>query len=819
MRTASPASRTPWGKSARRTIRLLSTIEIALCAFLFAVDFPHTDIPENEIVAVPSFNAVSIYFKGARSTDRLRVRYRRKGTDSWLEAPDLVYNPLDDLFRGSVAELREGTEYQVRITILRGKRAVCDRTCEFTTWSSSVRVARTLNAASFLKDGYLLVRDRGASEGWIRYTAPDDFIFKGPEKNEPAVLIENARYVILEGLRIQGGGRHAIRVRNSHFVRIVNCDISGWGREGRQDFTRQGKYIDEHGREINYDAGVYIDRSGRIVIERCYIHDPRGRANPWRYSHPAGPQAVLVRGLGGIVIRYNDFVGSDPHRWNDVIESVGNGSPTGGFYRDADVYGNFFAFGNDDGIELDGGQMNVRVHRNKFEGTLCGISTAPCLLGPSYSFRNLIVNLADEDGRSFSAVKNNYSRAGSGRVFFFNNTVRSRGSLGFSGYAESSAKGDLLKGFTRNNIFACDAFFARSVFNWKNDFDYDLFHSGRSDRDAREKKRLNRLGFETHGLFTKPEFSDPENGDFRVKSASAAVDAGTTVPGFVTSYRGKAPDLGAFELGDDAPLPFRPSPLRVFPQQMNFKVVPGKRPRPQKATVRLLSSAGAAVAFRVRWNSSFNWLQVKPDRGVLTPGKAAILTVTVKPDRMTRPKLYRGAFLVRLPDGFSRPVTVYADNHLHPFLKTEGEGTTIYIEAEKPVAPSPPPFEIANDPAASEGAYIFLNPEMGRDKFCEYAFDIPSDGVYLLFVRVRSKEPVERHDSILFSVDGSKPKRAELISSVNWTTALIRNVSGWTNIRPFHFKRGRHRVRILPSESIDLDLLIVTDDPKALYGY
>ena len=41
--------------------------------------------------------------------------------------------------------------------------------------------------------------------------------------------------------------------------------------------------------------------------------------------------------------------------------------------------------------------------------------------------------------------------------------------------------------------------------------------------------------------------------DFRLKPGSAAVDAGVVIPNVTDGYTGKAPDLGAYEVG--APLP------------------------------------------------------------------------------------------------------------------------------------------------------------------------------------------------------------------------------------------------------------------------
>ena len=51
----------------------------------------------------------------------------------------------------------------------------------------------------------------------------------------------------------------------------------------------------------------------------------------------------------------------ESYRWNDAIEGGGNFHVDGGFNRDADIYGNLMCFANDDAVEIDGGQTNVRV--------------------------------------------------------------------------------------------------------------------------------------------------------------------------------------------------------------------------------------------------------------------------------------------------------------------------------------------------------------------------------------------------------------------------------------------------------------------------
>ena len=65
-----------------------------------------------------------------------------------------------------------------------------------------------------------------------------------------------------------------------------------------------------------------------------------------------------------------------------------------------------------------------------------------------------------------------------------------------------------------------------------------------------------------YGIFVNvpmPDRSDPqrlynpEELDFRLKPGSAAIDAGIELPSITDGFTGKAPDLGAYELG--RPLP------------------------------------------------------------------------------------------------------------------------------------------------------------------------------------------------------------------------------------------------------------------------
>jgi hypothetical protein len=617
------------------------------------------------VTVMTTFESASVYIDAAEGVAQVDMAYRRHGTHDWRKAFPPVHMPSEDQFRGSIVSLEEGTTYDLQVTLHAGDATSEVHETSFTTWSGQPGVSRVVRIDEVYSGGKLVL-DRwiGEEDGWIKILGNGTTVIDGEYLPDEAVVVTNSRYLILENLIVRGGRRHGINITNSEHVWVVNCDIAGYGRLGDQN-PETGQYHDDRGSVINYDAGIRIWDAGRIVVERNYIHDPRNTANAWagptwESSHPTGPEAMYVHsrlGGGGIVVRYNDFIGSDDHRWNDAIEGGCNGCDDGSFSRDSDIYGNLFLYGNDDGIELDGGQMNVRFFGNRIEGFLCGISTAPNRLGPSYIYRNLIANLGDETGAVGSAVKNGggyeHSR---GRHFFFHNTMYGKGhginAVGF-GNEPSPDRGRYLA-TSRNNVLVSSEARRYSLSDGlglkENDFDFDLIgNTAAPDGQG----RVNAVsGSEAHGISGVPALEGQAYGDFRPKPGSLGVDAGQVLANFSDTYSGVAPDMGAFESGQSAMMPWRPLDAKIDKQRV--KVWDGS---PEVVTLQVGALSGGEQGFTIKKNDTFDWLQVEPASGILTSDAATTFTVSVDPAKMTR-ALENGAFIIKLEDGHSVPVVV-----------------------------------------------------------------------------------------------------------------------------------------------------------------
>lgn len=690
---------------------------------------------QNPFELVPLFNSCSYYFvTPAKKT--ISAFFRKKGSE-WHKVLTPVWISEEQMYRGSIVGLDENTNYDFKI--VSGSKVLGIKS--FKTWGSKIPVVKTIVLDNKNFKGYLKITSKGSPDNWIKYMAAPGFILKNTGKT-PLIELVKAQYIILEGLTLEGGSSNAVIVKDCNSVRFVNCDISGWGRVGIQRFDKDGKYYTKRGQIIDNDAGIHLKTSRNTVVERCYFHDPRSTANSWHYSHPAGPVGMLIAYPKSTVIRYCDFIGSDEHRWDDAIEGAGNFYRNGGFNRDADIYGNMMTMANDDCIEIDGGQQNVRVFLNKFENALCSVSIQGCMAGPSYVYRNLIVNMGDESGKAGQLIKTSSYYAGEDAVsFIFNNTVLGNG--------KSLPLHRLFKIVAKNNIFAGTFGIGGRRFCKKAETDYNLVTA---EKEA----------YESHGIFgAYPKFEDEKAGLYAVKKSCPTVGKGVVIDNFTGC--GKV-DIGAFQQEENLILPYRSIPVSLDKYQLNFSS------SNSKAQIVLASIGGKNFSseYRIRKNKVFKWFTVTPASGRLNSGEKVNFTVKLNPEFMKERSIYRGVFLIRLKNGYSRPVSIYAKTNIKQLVKPAKQATR-YIEAEKAVNGRKFHKEL-NDPDASGGKHIFI---CGKNrKVAQYNFNISNTGKYFIAMRVKSDKPVESYDSLQFSIDGGKMETAHLQSGTSWTWSL-----------------------------------------------
>jgi hypothetical protein len=530
------------------------------CGFLSSGQYINSD--KKNPFAVTTFECAGMYWKTAES-GQCTVKFREVKAQKWNDALALVYDSRDGEYRGSLVNLKPGTEYEAELQNGNARTSL-----RFMTRNDKFPVGKTTLLPAGESDDPVVITESGTPDAYHLITVPEGTKSVLNMENAGKHGIEiNADYVIVRGVEIRNAANDGIRIRrNRHDIVIEQCHITFWGRIG-------GPHT--YGNlEGGSDSGIYAENgTSNLTLQRNLIEDPRGASNDWETGHPDGPQGISVfSSNGGNVIRYNEILSTEDHGFNDGIGGSSNFSFSGNLNRDSDIYGNIIRSAWDDAIECEGGNTNIRIWGNYIHLFYNGIATASTSKGPLYIFRNV-------SGGSRSGHQNPIGGAfiktgernefGGGRRFVFHNTIVQPG--GVHDVFSSHVNPDCV---TRNNIFDVPGRLASE--NEKepaSDYDYDYFSGGTKGKSAKEEHALRinktpsgtRLLVSSYNLEFYPRSSintikwgaQPyELGERNVNITDPVVwipnpiiDSGVLLPGFNDGFSGKGPDIGAFETG------------------------------------------------------------------------------------------------------------------------------------------------------------------------------------------------------------------------------------------------------------------------------
>jgi hypothetical protein len=363
---------------------------------------------------------------------------------------------------------------------------------------------------------------------------------------------------------------------------------------GIKDIAGSSGFTLKHSKVYNVGRAIQDDWSGSknyYIADNSFVgrHDP-DKMMSWIGAiwekFPGFPElltseyAVKVYGQGHVVA--HNYLA----HWHDAIDVATYGNPDGSpnpipdrLPVSIDIYGNDIFNMGDNCIESDGGAHNIRVFRNRcFNVASQALSAQPMYGGPVYFYQNLVYNAPASGSLKFVATP-----AG---VLVYNNT--------FIGGV--NARGPASNVHFRNNLIVsqeeADPVFAVGTYTNYSTSDYNAFRLNPGKAGAFEwntpiagvvadyksapivhrytslKEYSDASGNEKHSILvdydtfvnvTMPDKTDPQrlykpDGlDFRLKSGSAAIDAGVELPNLTDGFTGKAPDIGAYESG--RPLP------------------------------------------------------------------------------------------------------------------------------------------------------------------------------------------------------------------------------------------------------------------------
>jgi hypothetical protein len=352
------------------------------------------------------------------------------------------------------------------------------------------------------------------------------------------------------------------------------------------------------------DKGIHTDWSGSknfYIADNVFIgrHDPNvlhgwtnlpPRMSPYPYEKCLSEYAVKVAGAGHVIC--HNYVAN----FHDGIDHATYGVPDGyppythpdiypveevlkqdRMFVSIDIYNNFITNIHDNFIEADGAMYNIRVLRNLcINAAANALSQQTIFGGPAYFIRNIVYNAPN-------SIK--HAQNPSGLIYYHNTFITKVIASQASNY---HFRNNLILAWQPSEtLFSVDSFtnYTSSDFNgfrfdpeaeysfvWKSPpFDTIRDYSGsRVERKFKTLKEYSKATgqdknsiFMDYDIFQNVAQPDPNDVtkiymakdlDFRLKENAAAIDVGCILPNVNDDFIGKAPDLGALEVGQLVPI-------------------------------------------------------------------------------------------------------------------------------------------------------------------------------------------------------------------------------------------------------------------------
>ncbi|MFO7668038.1 MAG: right-handed parallel beta-helix repeat-containing protein [Bacteroidales bacterium] len=507
----------------------------------------------------------------------VEVSYRVMGDEKWLTAMPLVRIPAGNTrnrttptytwsnkFSGSIFNLKPGTGYEIRLTLHdpdggRATEIVKATTRPVPGEAPDSRIIavnpRTLEKAALQAEpGDVLLLSPGYYESFtlavdgepgkpIVLRADNAHPVIGSTFNE--IHLEHRKHVIIDGLTVWG----PVYLRWAEDVAIRHCTIeSQFGIIAQEQPGCKNCYI--------------ADNTVRYKIP--WVAESTGSGSIWGGPANIG-EGIELTGPGNVICYnrvsgYRDCISTMEDLW--VYDQMC-----------IDIYNNDISEGPDDGIEIDFAMNNCRIMDNRITNCGMGLSSQPGLGGPVYFIRNVMYNIAMAP---FKLERLSY-----GNLFFHNTVVKSGDGLfehhGQNEFFRTSWLNNLCIGGSgggKNGRYSSGEGLAVSLPGYNNTCTFDYNAVGVANTPFRGKigdqlfetiEELNRLTGAAHSVqvdmdvfgaeveFPDPVYPERQPQDLRISGGSPAEDAALLMPNINDDFTGKAPDMGAYEIGKPMP--------------------------------------------------------------------------------------------------------------------------------------------------------------------------------------------------------------------------------------------------------------------------
>jgi hypothetical protein len=535
----------------------------------------------------------------ANQNATVSVRFKRAAEPTWHAAfPPIVdrrasisgrTNPYANEARVSIVGLQSGTSYNVELTwsdpdgggsVVSGTistvASVAATTSElwvdaaapgggngsqsspFNTITAAISAA-SAGAKIRVRPGsyppFTISKSGSSTGGYIAIVGEnrDTTFINGGSVSNNITVSSGVSYVQVKSLRLKATNYRSVDVgSNAHHIWLEDLyheNVAGTATCSTSLYDAAGVFFNGG----THDSYIVNNQIFSAFLSNCQV-----AGNAWD-QNGGGVDMYGTGAEGGFVVKGNIINGGFRDCIGDGGESWGDG-----FRDNSDIINNTVTGCKDDGIQMEGEDVNLRIGGNVVDANrgYSTIAMAAHLVGPAYAYRNVLYQhgLSGYCGKLYEgsqgygffihntchAIAGSDAFEGSGNPFdnFYNNIIFTMNTCMRNFAATSKADG---------NLYQCGTYFS----NWGG----SNYSSVSAFRSA--------TGNEVHGKQGDPLFINVQK---QIDATSPAFDAGIMLANFNTPdsawpYGGTAPDIGAYEVGGSiVQPPAAPTNLRVVVQ-------------------------------------------------------------------------------------------------------------------------------------------------------------------------------------------------------------------------------------------------------------
>jgi hypothetical protein len=577
----------------RPTLRNLLVLAVSVwCGQAFADNVLHPGVP---VLDRPTLITIGIQLPITGDDNfnaQVTVKYRKLGTTTWTDALPLFRVhpestpgwPLIAQFAGSIFDLRPSTTYEIELQATDSDGPV-NQTLSLTATTRDVpgdppapRIRNVTNAADLqsvlysAQAGDIINLANGTYFGqfyiFATGTAQNPIVIRGA--SQTGVILDGQGCVPCNVLEIYSSFTHVERMTIQNAERAVRFQTAG-----AQGDTLRNVLI----RNTTMGVGGHQDQLDFYIADNIL----QGRLKwPLLFRDDGGlhgsDDGIAVYGFGH-VIAHNRISG-----YGDAMKTAQDGA------RALDFYNNDILYTYDNGVEMDGSEGNTRCFRNRFTNGQDMLSLQPVLGGPAYLIRNQVVNAAGEQVKFHNVGAPTFADP-NGVLVYHNSFVSPSYDMQLQTPATSHHFVE------ENNLFIGPPTLATlNAVDWTGPaddatFDYNGYYPngrfyfnfpslggyiGYTDFAALQAAGIERNGvlvgnhvFNSGLVGPASYVPQMQPQDLSLSPKSAAIDKGLLLPNINSGFQGRAPDLGAVELGC-ASLTYGPRPANVDERNESF---------------------------------------------------------------------------------------------------------------------------------------------------------------------------------------------------------------------------------------------------------